>query len=64
MKKYVKPSMNIIELQLKENIAALPTTVFKGSKANKSHQLLTIALSAANTGLEGKITDGEDVLVS
>lgn len=56
--------MNIIELQLKENIAALPTTVYKGSKANKSNQLLTIALSAANTGLSGEIKDGEDVLVS
>ena len=64
MKKYVKPSMNIIELQLKENIAALPTTVYKGSKANKSSQLLNIALSAANTGLSGEIKDGEDVLVS
>ncbi len=64
MKKYVKPSMNIIELQLKENIAALPTTVFKGSKINKQSALLNIALSAANTGLDGEIKDGDDVLVS
>lgn len=56
--------MNIIELQLKENIAALPTTVFKGSKINKQSALLNIALSAANTGLDGEIKDGDDVLVS
>ena len=60
MKKYVKPSMNIIELQLKENIAALPTTVYRGSK-NKS-DLFTIALSAANTGLEAQ--GGDDWKVS
>ena len=61
MKKYVKPSMNIIELQLKENIAALPTTVYKGSKSTKN--LLNIALSHENTGLSER-SDGEDILVS
>ena len=32
MKMYVKPSIEVIELQLTENIAAVPTTVYKGSK--------------------------------
>ena len=31
MKTYVKPSVNVIELQLNENIAAVPTTVYKSS---------------------------------
>lgn len=31
MKMYVKPSIEVIELQLKENIAAVPTTVYRGS---------------------------------
>lgn len=51
MKKYVKPSINVIELQLKENIAAVPTTVFKGSKGSMNSKLLDIALKAENTGL-------------
>ncbi len=50
MKKYVKPSMNVIELQLKENIAALPTTVYRGSKSAGGN-LLSLALSEANTGI-------------
>ena len=61
MKKYVKPSMNIIELQLKENIAALPTTVYRGSKSTKN--LLNIALSSERTGLQ-KLEDGGVNLVS
>ena len=60
MKKYVKPSMNIIELQLKENIAALPTTVYRGSKSKKA--ILDIALSSTNTGL--KADGGDDWKVS
>lgn len=63
MKKYVKPSINVIELQLKENIAALPTTVYKGSKSAKTSQLYSIALSSANTGLD-KATYGTDGSVS
>ena len=60
MKKYVKPSMNIIELQLKENIAALPTTVYRGSKNTRA--MYEIALSQANSGL--KAQDGDDWKVS
>lgn len=54
MKMYVKPSVNVIELQLKENIAAVPTTVFKGSSrasAVAEATALNIALSSEGTGL-------------
>lgn len=61
MKKYVKPSMNIIELQLKENIAALPTTVYRGSKSTVN--LFNIALSQERSGLN-KLEDGGVQLVS
>ena len=58
MKMYVKPSINVIELQLKENIAAVPTTVYKGSKANGyTANKYDIALNAKNTGLAQKIID-------
>ncbi len=58
MRKYEKPSINVIELQLKENIAAVPTTVYKGSsKAGISNgSLVSMALSETNTGLT---KDGE-----
>ena len=35
MKMYIKPSIEVIELQLKEDIAAVPTTVYKG-RENKT----------------------------
>lgn len=38
MKMYVKPSIEVIELQLKEDIAAVPTTVYKG-KTQKAADL-------------------------
>jgi len=54
MKMYVKPNMSVIELQLKENIAAVPTTVYKGNTrdtavANASK--VSMALSQGGTGL-------------
>lgn len=49
MKKYEKPSVQVIELQIKEDIAALPTTVYKGS--NSSSRAFQMALTAKNTGL-------------
>ena len=49
MKMYVKPSIEVIELQLKENIAAVPTTVYKGKNVQTSSK--TYALNAANSGL-------------
>lgn len=54
MKKYEKPSLHVIELQLKEDIAAVPTTVYKGSKTSavSNGQLVSMALSEGNTGLD------------
>lgn len=53
MKKYVKPSVQVIELQLKENIASIPTTVHIGATANatnSSAEAFNLALSQANIG--------------
>ncbi len=55
MKRYEKPSINVIELQLKENIAAVPTTVYKGtskSNAASNSSLVNMALSEGGTGLQ------------
>lgn len=52
---YVKPSVNVIELQLKENIAAVPTTVYKGStRANAvaAPNKFNLALTEEGSGLE------------
>ncbi len=57
MKKYVKPSINVIELQLKENIAAVPTTVYKGASrenALRAQKAVTMALTLEGTGIENK----------
>jgi len=54
MKFYVKPSVNVIELQLKENIAAVPTTVYKGSSresAVDSQLAVNLALSSEGSGI-------------
>lgn len=56
MKNYVKPSINVIELQLKENIAAVPTTVYKGSTktaASSASFKRSLALTTANSGVDG-----------
>lgn len=51
VKSYVKPSFQVIELQLKENIAAVPTTVYKHATAtNTNAEVFTMALSEANIG--------------
>ena len=55
MKMYVKPSVNVIELQLKENIAAVPTTVYKGStraSAVATQNTFNLALTEEGSGLE------------
>lgn len=57
MKKYVKPSINVIELQLKENIAAVPTTVYKGSsraQAAATQKAVNMALTMEGTGINNK----------
>ncbi len=52
MKKYEKPLVSVIELQLKENIAAVNTTVYKGAgKAMTSQGVYNMALSQNGTGL-------------
>lgn len=55
MRKYEKPSIQVIELQLKENIAAAPkTTIHVDStgtgNTNASAQAFNLALSQANIG--------------
>lgn len=59
MKIYVKPSIEVIELQLKEDIAAVPTTVYrgKGSMNRVGDSAINIALFANDTGLTQKIID-------
>lgn len=53
MKRYEKPAISVISLQLKENIAAVPTTVYKGSVGNVSQgSLVGMALSELGTGLQ------------
>lgn len=55
MKFYVKPSMNVIELQLNENIAAVPTTVFKGAsraQAEQSAARYDMALTSLGSGTQ------------
>lgn len=53
MRKYEKPVISVIGLQLKENIAAVPTTVYKGQAAGMSQgQLVDMALSEGGTGLK------------
>ena len=57
MKKYVKPSINVIELQLKENIAAVPTTVYKGNSRESAvavRKAVTMALTLEGTGIDNK----------
>lgn len=55
MRKYEKPAISVIGLQLKENIAAVPTTVYKGNAGGMSNAVnVDMVLSAAGTGLEAK----------
>ena len=53
MRRYEKPVISVINLQLKENIAAVPTTVYKGNASTMSQaQLVDMALSQGGTGLK------------
>lgn len=55
MKKYEKPSIQVIELQINEDIAALPTTVYKNiTPSNTSGKLFHMALTNKNTGLNSE----------
>lgn len=51
MKMYVKPSISVIELQLKEDIAAVPTTVYTGKKGNFTKTSGNQTLKSTETGL-------------
>ncbi len=54
MKKYEKPSVQVIELQINEDIAAIPTTVYKGigpSSSGTSGKVFHMALTQSNAGL-------------
>lgn len=66
MKIYEKPSMSVIELQLKENIAAVPTTVWKGKKSTgfSSRFVQNMALSETQTGLRRFDDDGDVIIES
>ncbi len=60
MRKYEKPAILVMDLQLKENIAAVPTTVYKGATSTASQgELVAMALSESGTGLK---KDGELVI--
>lgn len=49
---YVKPNMSVIELQLKENIAAVPTTVYKGATRPATGTAVNLALSEEGSGIK------------
>lgn len=52
MKRYEKPAISVMSLQLKENIADVSTTVMKGTARTMNQaQLVKMALSDAATGL-------------
>ena len=56
MKKYEKPAISVMNLQLKENIAAVSTTVIKGaSKKWGKGTLVKLALKEEATGLDQEL---------
>ena len=49
MKRYEKPSIHVMDLQLKENIAAVDATVYTGMETTYSNsQLMSMALGVDN----------------
>ena len=55
--RYVKPAVNVIDLQIKENIAAVQSNVYKASAPNTA-SLVNAALGEATTGISGADSDG------
>ena len=49
MKTYAKPSINVIELQLTENIAAVPTTVYTGSNLDLAKKKKSVSSPRIDT---------------
>ena len=58
MKMYVKPSINVIELQLTENIAAVPTTVYTGSNLDLAKKRKSVGSTGRDTLASLNIADG------
>ena len=60
--RYEKPIVNVIDLQIKENIAAVDTTVYKGATLGAALDNGTyarnVALTEANTGISAANSDG------
>lgn len=53
MRKYEKPSIRVMDLQLKENIAAVPTTIFRGTASGTSATYNAAnVLKKSETGLD------------
>ena len=51
MKRYEKPSIHVMDLQLKENIAAIDTTVYTGVASSYSNaELVNLALGVDING--------------
>ncbi len=49
MKKYIKPSLEVVELRVEENIAKVPTTIYKkGASGWTKAQLLSVATNVFN----------------
>ncbi len=59
--RYEKPIVNVIDLQIKENIAAVDTTVYKGTTLNAvdaGTASLQMALTEANSGISAGSSEG------
>lgn len=60
--RYEKPIVNVIDLQIKENIAAVDTTVYKGATLGAALDNGTyarnVALTEANTGISSTVAGG------
>lgn len=59
--RYEKPIVNVIDLQIKENIAAVDTTVYKGTTLNAvdaGTAAVGMALTSAETGISSSVAGG------
>lgn len=59
MMRYEKPIVNVIDLQIKENIAAtVDGTVYKATGSGVSSNVMSLALSQSTTGIASADSDG------
>lgn len=57
--RYEKPIVNVIDLQIKENIAAVDTTVYKGAAGSYTTDTVTqMALNQTNSGIASASSEG------